>query len=163
MRRRLYMWMVAGMVAWLAGCAGVPAHFEKPTVSLAGLSLKEAGLFEQRFTLVLRVQNPNRFALPLNGLDADLAVNGKPLASGVAAQAVTVPALGDAKVRIDVVSNLATLARQLRRADGQGLPRYRLTGRLFVPMRSEGIAFEMDGEVPAIEGWFDAPARQERF
>ena len=162
MRRRLHLWLMAIVLVWLAGCAGVPTHFEKPTVSLAGLSLKEAGLFEQRFTLLLRVQNPNRFALPLKGLDAELAVNGKPLASGVAAQAVTVPALGDPKVEIDVGSNLATLARQLRGSAGQ-LPRYRLTGRLFVPMRSEGIAFEMDGEVPAIEGWFDPPAKQERF
>ncbi|TJZ74828.1 LEA type 2 family protein [Chitiniphilus eburneus] len=147
----------------LAACAGLPTNLEKPRVSLAGISLKEAGLFEQRFTLTLRVENPNNVALPIKGLDTTLAVNDKPLASGVAAQSVTIPAMGEAKLAIDVTSNLAALVRQLRAANGQGAPRYRLTGKLFVPLRADGIPFDLEGEVPAIEGLFEPAGKTQQF
>ncbi|WP_148714593.1 LEA type 2 family protein [Chitinolyticbacter meiyuanensis] len=147
----------------LAACAGVPSHFEKPRVSLAGIALKEAGILEQRFTLTLRVENPNDVAIPIKGLDTTLEINGQPLASGVAASAVTLPALGEARVAIDVTSNIATLLRQLRRAAESGAPRYKLAGKLFVPMRPDGLPFSVEGEVPAIDGLFDPKPNTQQF
>ncbi|HSC80908.1 MAG TPA: LEA type 2 family protein, partial [Chitinolyticbacter sp.] len=144
-------------------CAGVPSHFEKPRVSLAGIALKEAGLLEQRFTLTLRIENPNDIAIPIKGLDTTLEINGQPLASGVAAQAVTLPALGEARIAIDVTSNLASLIRQLRRATESGSPRYKLAGKLFVPMRADGVPFTVEGDVPAIDGLFAPKPKTQQF
>ncbi|GAA5786275.1 lipoprotein [Chitiniphilus shinanonensis] len=151
------------LILLLSACASLPTDLQKPRVSLAGISLKEAGLFEQRFTLTLRVENPNNVSLPIKGLDTTLAINDKPLASGVAPQSVTIPAMGEARLAIDVTSNLAALVRQLRAAKGEGGPRYRLTGKLFVPLRADGIPFELEGEVPAIEGLFEPAGKTQQF
>ena len=77
----------------LAGCA-VLSPLERPKVSLAGLSLIDANLFEQRYALKLRVLNPNEVALPIQALTYDLELNDQVFGSGASTAAVTVPAYG---------------------------------------------------------------------
>ena len=67
----------------LAGCAGISGLSQKPEVSLAGLELAELKLFEQRFKMKLRIQNPNDVELKINGLTFDVDINGLPFAKGL--------------------------------------------------------------------------------
>ncbi|AOY01666.1 LEA type 2 family protein [Jeongeupia sp. USM3] len=141
--------LAIALIALLAACAGVPTSYEKPKVSVAGIAIKDIGLFEQRFTLTLRVQNPNDISVPVSGLNAKLEVNGKPVADGVSNASVTIPALGEATVPVDIVSNLGGLARLLKQGNGAA-PSYRLHGKLFSPWRPGGIDFDQKGDLPAL-------------
>ena len=139
---------IAFLIALLAGCGSIPADFEKPTVTLAGISVGEIGLLEQQFVLSLRVANPNNLDIPVNGLQLGLEVNGKPFANGVSAEPVTLPRLGSAVVKLRVRTSLATFVQQYNALQASGKPiAYRVKGKLFIPLRPDGIAFDRQGEV----------------
>ena len=95
---------LVGLVAMgLSGCSSFGAvDADKPEVSLAGLSFAEAGLFEQGFTVQLRMKNPNDFDIPVEALDFALSVNGASFAEGLTNQDFTLPASSEIVVPIDV-------------------------------------------------------------
>jgi len=104
-----------------------------PSVTLAGMEVVEAGLFEQRFLFKLRILNPNDLEIPITGLSFEVALNGQSFATGVSDKPVTVPPLGEAVLEVKAVSSLAGLLRQLDeglRGGRQGVT-YRIWGRLF--------------------------------
>jgi len=127
--------VIAGLAcAVLAGCGGGPA--EQPAyvdVSIAELRLGSATVLEQTWDMTLRIQNPNNYDIPADGLKFQVEVNGKPFARGVNNQQVSVPRLGEAMVKVQAVSDLPGLLQQigdLRRLGQQGLD-YRLYGTLY--------------------------------
>lgn len=130
----------------LSGCASLLPP--KPEVSLAGVELVQAGLFEQRFALKLRVQNTGSAPLAINGLAFEVEMNGQPFARGVNADPATVPALGEAVLTVNAVSNLSSLLRQLQELKNSGGDKlaYRIHGTLDagLPVR---IPFEHKGEI----------------
>ncbi|GAB7129265.1 hypothetical protein JCM19000A_37730 [Silvimonas sp. JCM 19000] len=157
--KQLRLWAALLALALLAACGGIPHDLEKPRVTLAGINFKDANLLQQRFTLALDIQNPNNISVPISGLNAALSVNGEEMATGVSNEAVTIPALGDVVVHIDVVSNLAQLLRQVRNMGNGQAPSYKLAGKLFLPIRPDGIAFEKSGELPPAEQWLPKQLR----
>lgn len=132
----------------LGGCAALAPKIDPPHVSLSDLKLKDVGLFEQRFTLTLRIQNPNDFALPIKGMDYEVFLNDQKFARGVSNDAVTVPALGEALASVDVVSNAGSLWQQAQTLMNgkQTALRYRLSGGLRVVNRAVKIPFDYQGE-----------------
>lgn len=138
------------VVSVLTGCAALRfQNAEPPRVSITSLTLTDLSLFEQRFAVGLRLQNPNEFPLPITGFDYALELGGEPFATGVSNQSVTVPALGEGVVVVSVSSNLLDTLDQFRRWQ-QNPPEvldYALTGRLSladVPVR---LPFEYAGRV----------------
>jgi LEA14-like dessication related protein len=67
----------------VAGCAGLGKRPSPPQVALADIRVQEVKLFETVFLVQLRVFNPNDLTLPLEGIEADLELNGRPFARGV--------------------------------------------------------------------------------
>lgn len=117
----------------LAGCAAVPSRIDPPGVSLADLRPQGFTLLEQTYLLTLRVQNPNDFDIPIDGLSYRLEVNDEELASGVSSQSVTLPRFGSALIEVEAVSSLAGLFRQiiaLQQEGKGGVLRYRLVGKI---------------------------------
>ncbi len=133
----------------LGGCATMQPPLEAPHVSLTDLRVLDATLFEQRFALKIRVQNPNPVALPVNGMNFRLDINDVELGRGVSDQAVTVPAYGETVFEIDLVSNFARIVNQIRALEsgkGQSL-RYRLSGGISVADRLGKLPFDYQGEI----------------
>jgi len=133
----------------LAGCAAVQTPLEAPHVSLTDLRVLDATLFEQRFALKIRVQNPNPVELPVNGMNFRLEINDVELGRGVSDKAVTVPAYGEAVFEVNLVSNFARIVNQIRALEsgnGQGL-RYRLAGGISVADRVGKLPFDYQGEI----------------
>lgn len=133
----------------LAACAGVGGLTQKPEISLAGLDLLELGLFEQRFLLKLRIENPNDVDLPIKGLAFDVELNGLPFAKGLSDRAVTVPRLGEAVLDVRATSNLGSVLRQLRELQKAG--RERVDYRIFGSIAVDGLGrvpFDRRGDVP---------------
>lgn len=133
----------------LGGCASMQTPLEAPQVSLTDLRLLDATLFEQRYALKIRVQNPNPVALPINGMNFRLDINDVELGRGVSDRAVTVPAYGEAVFEISLVSNFARIVNQIRALEsgkGQSL-RYRLAGGIGVADRLGKLPFDYQGEI----------------
>jgi LEA14-like dessication related protein len=128
----------------LGACA--PLQFpEPPEVTLVGLEPLDAGLFEQRMSVTLRIENRNPTAMPVDGLRFALELNGKPFAKGLSNQSVTVPRLGDATIAGVATLHTTDLIRQ-----AMGIPnatglQYRVSGTLFVP-GTMGLDFDQTGD-----------------
>jgi LEA14-like dessication related protein len=115
----------------LGGCALLDDYIP-PEVSLSDLTFEEGSLFEQRVNLVLRVRNPNDFALPLDGYRFDLALNGLPFARGFGNDSVTVPRFGEELIRAKAtVSTLDVLRQMIGLAEAKDFA-YDLKGTAFV-------------------------------
>ena len=139
MNRRIIITVILPAVLLLGACAGMDV--QPPSVTLAGIDVIEAGLFEQRLALKLRVLNPNNVEIPISGLSFEVELNGEPFAKGVSNKPVTVPRLGEAVLDVTAVTGFAGLIRQL-----QGLSRgnidalsYRIKGRLMT-----GFSYDMN-------------------
>lgn len=133
----------------LAGCAWLPGRVESPAVHIADIRLLNATLFEQQYALSLRVQNPNDFDLPIEGLSYEIELNDQPFARGASAQAVTVPRFGSALLEVEGVSTIGDLLRQYRqvgKGELKGL-RYRLKGKLSLQGSAARIPFDYQGEI----------------
>lgn len=130
----------------LSGCAGM--GIQTPSITVAGIEVIEAGLFEQRLAIKLRVLNPNNVEIPINGLSFEVELNGEPFAKGVSDKAVTVPRMGEAILDVTAVTGVAGIIRQI-----QGLSRgnidalsYRIKGRLMTGS-SYGLNFDERGRL----------------
>lgn len=146
--RTLQRWGMMLVLAGMTSCATLTSSLEPPTVTLAGIDLKELGLFEQRFVLRLRLQNPNNITLPIAGMRYDLAINDQDFARGVSEQVVSVPAFGETMLDVDVTSNLQNVLDQLapKKKSTEQL-RYQLRGHVGVLNRSLKLPFEYNGNI----------------
>ena len=133
----------------LSACSVLPSHIEKPTLHVADVRLLDASLFEQRFLLSLRVQNPNDFKLPIEALNYVLTINDKPFAQGASAKAVTIPRFGSGVIEVEGVSTLGSLLRQLPELQGGTLKglRYQLKGNLTLGGFGNRVPFDQQGEI----------------
>lgn len=134
---------------WLSACAALFPKPEAPRLAVAEVRLLHVGLFEQRYRVTLRVQNPNRFDLPVEGLDYQLFVNDEPLGSGSRTRPVTIPGQGTELVEVEGVADLGgALLRLLdpRKGVPDGL-RYRLTGHVRLARGPSPIPFDFRGEL----------------
>ncbi|MFT4173904.1 MAG: LEA type 2 family protein [Rhodocyclaceae bacterium] len=141
----------------LAACASLYG-LKSPEVSLSDIHIKGGNLLEQRFTLSLRVLNPNDKDLAVDGLTFELEIAGQRFARGATGQAVTLARLSDTVVDVDGTAQLISLLQKLPSlVDGDGKVPYRIKGE--VVSRDYGrIPFDRKGEtelpwsVPAAGG-----------
>jgi LEA14-like dessication related protein len=138
--------LLALMMALLAGCAGLPPGAEPPSVTLAGLGVNSASLFEQQLSLKLRVQNPNPEAFEIDGIAFTLELNDQPFAKGVGNQPITVPRYGSALMDVEAVSTLSSFLRQLGKLVDKPELRYRIKGTLSIAGGTR-IPFDRRGDL----------------
>jgi len=135
-------------LALLAGCASTGSFEHSPRVTLVHLEPVQIRLLEQRYLATIRVQNPNPVALPIDGLEYTVRVNGSEFANGVSRQRVTVPARGEKTLQVGLRSTTLKLLEQVRRfAEAGGALRYAIRGTLGVEGLANGIPFDHDGEI----------------
>ena len=136
-------------VLLLTSCSSLPKDFQTPRVNIANLTPKDVALFEQRFDVQLRIQNPNDMDLVIKGIRCDIDVNDREFGTGLSGQNITVPRFGSEVVNVEVITSLASFLRQvqdLSNSSGSKL-RYRLKGTAFV--ESPGnfkVPFDEKGE-----------------
>lgn len=141
--------LLFALVGFAAGCAALLPRVEAPRITVADVTLKSVSLFEQKYTLSLRVQNPNAFSLPLGGLAYELRVNDRFFASGVSNRAMNVPGYGTEVLDVDAYSSIGDVLRQLLEL-GKGVPqrlRYRLKGHVRLTSPALEIPFDESGQV----------------
>ncbi len=142
------------LVLFLSACATLPGSAQSPTVTITDIRPLEFGLLEQKYLLRLRIQNPNTFAVPVQGLSYQLELNARPFASGVSNQSLTLPSLGSEVVEVEAYSSLADIFQQLTRMQGgEGANiNYRLVGKLNPSRTFNALSFEQRAELPLLGG-----------
>lgn len=130
------------------GCASLGGLDERPRVSIVALKPVKIGLLEQRYSAKLRIQNPNKVALGVQGLDYLIEVNGREFASGVSDAGVEIPAFGEAMMEVSLTSNLASLLRQIKNLQREGSPLgYSISGRIAIRGIPGTIPFSHEGDL----------------
>lgn len=142
-RRALAALAVAALVA---ACAGFGLR-EPLSATVADIKPLEMSLLEQRFSVKVRVLNPNDADIEFEGVVFDLELNGKPFAKGVSNQKGTIPRFGEALIDVNVVSGLSGILRQVNELrSGRESMTYRLSGRVATGTFGT-VPFETKGEL----------------
>ncbi len=126
----LVLVLFTGAALWR--CAHAPSNVEPLRVTLAGVALADFNLFEQRYRITLRIQNPNEFRIAVDGVEYRVELNDREFARGVSTAPVSVPGFGMALAEVEAVSTLADWLRQAQ-ADssrGEAAVGYRVRGKL---------------------------------
>jgi len=144
----------AGVLLALA-CATVDGEVLPPEVNVIDIRPLERTAFEQRMQVDLRVQNPNDFALDIDGVRFDLDLNGEPFARGLGDERVSVPRLGEARISVTSTTTMVDWMRQFAVLAGPGRKDmdYRVSGRLFLRGASAPhVDFESSGNLTDAAG-----------
>ncbi|MBY4831371.1 LEA type 2 family protein [Burkholderia dolosa] len=139
----------------LSGCASLTR--EPVRVSVVGLDPLVGQGLEMRFSLKLRVQNPNDAPIEYDGISVSLDLNGMPFASGVSDRSGVVPRFGEAVLDVPVSVSAFAAARQawnLPGAAANGELPYALRGRLAGGLIGT-VHFDDAGtlRMPTMPGW----------
>jgi LEA14-like dessication related protein len=149
-------WPVVSLLL-LAGCAGLGVRSEPPRVTLVNLEPVSVTLWEQKYRIQLRVQNPNPEPLAIRGMHYSLELNGEDFLDGVSGQTVVVPAFSDQIIESDGVTSLFGYLRQIQALQQGRLESlsYRVSGRISLQDGFIGLPFDYAGELlalPAAQG-----------
>ncbi len=139
-----FIWLP--LCLWIAGCAGLPANTSALRVNLLSMRVVDMQLFEQRYALSIRIQNPNPQDFQVAGLDFSLSINGEFFADGVSNQSVVIPAYGEAVTEVQVSSSWFRLFNQIRALQEN-------TG--------EDFTYRISGSVSLSESWIRLPFQRE--
>ena len=126
--------IIAVLVLALAGCArGKTVQYDYVDASISELRLGQVSVLEQTWEMTLRMQNPNNYDIPADGMKYWIEVNGKSFARGVTNQTVMIPRLGEAMIQVQAISDLSSVMRQIEdmRSSGYQSLDYRLTGTVY--------------------------------
>jgi len=102
--RLLFISILASLL--LTSCANLNPGFEEPLVEVTSIRLKNSGSLAPEFDITLRVLNPNRDALNLDGMTYTLYLAGNKVVSGVANDLPGLPGYGEAVVNLHATLSL---------------------------------------------------------
>ena len=83
-----------------AGCATLSPGFEEPSLQVNSIRLKNSHSLAPEFEISLRVTNPNRDDLSIDGMTYTMNLAGNQVVSGAANDLPTIPGYGEAEVKI---------------------------------------------------------------
>lgn len=137
------------VIELMSACSTLPSNFETPKISIVGITTKDVALFEQRFDVQLRIQNPNDFDLGLNGIRFDIELNNKEFGKGMSPAKVIVPRLGSEVVTGELITGLGSFLRQVQGMNASTATLlYHLKGTAFAVSPGDfTIPFDESGEV----------------
>lgn len=95
-----------GLLSLLTACATILPSAKPPQINLINIKPLAAEGLEQRFSLTLKVSNPNDHSLAIKGMSYALRVEGFNLVSGVASGLPEIPAYDTKVVEIEAATNL---------------------------------------------------------
>lgn len=102
--RPIIIFLLASIV--LTGCANLTPGFEEPLVEVMSIRLKNSGSLAPEFDIALRVSNPNRDALNIDGMTYTLYLAGNKVVSGLANDLPGLPGYGEAVVNLQAALSL---------------------------------------------------------
>ena len=141
MKRMHGMAALALLPALAAAACATWRGIEEPDVQVTRVDLDDAGTFEQKLDVGLRIYNPNEFPLEVEGIRFDLAIDGKRVARGSDETRFTIPAEGEREVDVRARAQTVAMLRQLM--DSGGDFSYQVDGKLLLDnSHTDAVAFD---------------------
>jgi LEA14-like dessication related protein len=153
---RRYISLFSGLMVILLilfGCAGWGKRLESPRITLSNFNVQEIKIFESVFSIEMRVFNTNETPMEIKGLNCDMELNGKRLATGVTNVTINIPSYGTAIIPMTLYSSVLDVVNVLRSLAKTEKLEYKLTGRLRLGKGGmpSTIPFKSTGELPLQE------------
>lgn len=132
----------------LQSCTFLP-KLEEPGIAVSSVKLLDSTGLTQRFRIGLSLTNPNRVALPINGMSYTLSLNGYDLIKGVSADIPTLQAYSETPVVLEGTADLFEALRLLNSLMREAQPEleYRLAAKLDVQGWRPNISVSRSGVV----------------
>jgi LEA14-like dessication related protein len=150
---RQYISLFSGLILTLlilSDCAGLGRRLEVPRITLSNFSVQEIKVFESVFKIEMRVFNTNDIPLEIKGINCDLELNGKRLATGVTNVKIDIPPYETGVVPMTLYSSALDVITVLRGLAKTEKLQYTLTGRVRLGKGAipSTIPFKSTGELP---------------
>ncbi len=123
------------LMTLLAGCSstGIKDLVERPKVSIEKVKMGKLTLSGGSAKFLLKIENPNRFPIPLQGFDYGLRLNGVEVANGTREQKVTIGG-GETKiVEVPLVFSFTNMISLLPNLLSSRSLKYDLKGSIHFP------------------------------
>ncbi|GAB3110636.1 hypothetical protein G8770_21000 [Aestuariicella hydrocarbonica] len=116
----------------LSGCATLTPEFDEPDVEVTSIHRLPAEGMEQRFSVGLRVTNPNSETLAIKGLSYSLSIEDYKVASGVTAEIPVIEPYSEARFSLPVSTSFINSMRLVKHLIELNKPSltYRLEAKL---------------------------------
>ena len=146
MKARLLILAAVFMVA----CTGLPNALTKPEVKVVSLTPIAADGFQQRFSVGLRVINPNAEDIVVRGMSYSIDIGGHDIFSGVASNVPVLKAYTDTPVTVEVSANILSVISLISDMTKKGPEnlQYTLNAKLDVSALLPSISVTETGPVP---------------
>ena len=130
----------------LSSCSnGIKGVVESPKISVYGVRMGDISFTEGNVVIALRVKNPNKFSIPLRGLDYGLSINSVQIATGSVQKNLTISGNEDRIIEIPVKFNPFTLVQAVPDLIKNRKLTYDLSGSTQFPLLN--IPFKRVGRV----------------
>ena len=131
----------------LAACGPLNPRFDPPEVTLEALRIMRIVDAKADLSIGLRVYNPNAYALPVQRVEFEVTIDGRPAATSRSARIETLPARGDAMVDLSGRVDVGAIATALMRLGSQLPIDYTLKGTITLT-DGTAVPFARKGTVP---------------
>lgn len=131
------------LVLSISACATLSGR-DAPGVRVIGMEPLPSEGLELRFSLKLRVQNPNETVLAYDGMSVKLALDGRGVASGVSDVSGEIPRFSEAVLSVPVSISAFSVFRQLLARVGDSNEQ----GNAL----SQPIAYSLEGKLGGVAG-----------
>lgn len=98
----------------LSGCAGMQSGYDSPSVSLTSFRFIPGDSIVPKFEIGLRILNPNRDALKLEGLFYNITIEDNKIISGVANDLPAIAGYGEEDILLEAVVDVLGGAKLLQ-------------------------------------------------
>lgn len=123
--------VLVGLSVLLAGCATIPPD-ERPEITLTGLSIKDATMFETAVEATIRLTNPSLNSVDIEGATFKLVLDGRKVGRGMMRERFTIDGLDTRTATADFYVNNASALLKLRNILEQKAFDYGMIGNLYV-------------------------------
>ncbi len=139
--------VVLAAVLALTGCVPLGQQFQAPEVTLETLRILRIADAKADVTISLRVFNPNTYTLPVDRVDFEVTLDGRPAANSRSVRVDPLPPQGEAKVELSGRVDVAAVATALMTIGSQLPVDYAVKGTI---MLTDGTAVPVarKGRVP---------------
>jgi LEA14-like dessication related protein len=115
MKQRFVLYNLAILALFiLSGCAGMQTSYDPPSVSLTSFRFIPGDSIVPRFEVGLRIINPNRDALELEGLFYSITIEDNKIISGVANELPIIAGYGEEDVLLEAMVDVIGGAKLLQ-------------------------------------------------
>jgi LEA14-like dessication related protein len=149
--------VLLGAAVFLASCAGLRGVFgggvEKPRVTLVSARAERLSFEQADLLFEVRIENPNKTAMELEGFDYSLFVDEAKFLEGTQNREAAVEARGSANVRLPLAVRYEKLVEAVEKIGEEGSAKYRLDlgFRFDVPSLGEvPVSLSAEGEIPVL-------------